>query len=201
MRDKSALRIFLGNAYYSVIGTLTRFWLSVLFYTYNGFLTNFPSYKLRIFYLRNVLKIKIGRDTAIHMGCFFAGRNIEIGNNTVLARKCYLDGRVGMITIKNNVSIAPEVYILSLTHEKDSPLFETQSKPVLVEDYCWIGVRALILPGITLKRGAIVGAGAVVVNAVESFSVVAGNPAKLIGKRSEDLQYTLKYFPLFNTDI
>jgi acetyltransferase-like isoleucine patch superfamily enzyme len=201
MKEKSALRIFLGNTYYSVTGTLKNIVLAIFLYTYNDFLTNFPSYALRSFYLRNILKIKIGKDTAIHMGCFFAGKNIEIGNNTVIARNCYLDGRAGKITIGNNVSISPEVYILSLTHEKDSPSFATISKPVLMEDYCWIGVRALILPGIVLQRGAVIGAGSVVVNSVEPFNVAAGNPAKIIGKRSDDLHYTLKYFPLFNTDI
>jgi acetyltransferase-like isoleucine patch superfamily enzyme len=156
---------------------------------------------LRTFYLRKVLKIKIGRGTAIHHGCFFSGSNIEIGSNTVIARKCYLDGRVGKITINSNVSIAPEAYILSLTHDKDSPTFSTLARPVVIEDYCWIGARVLILPGVTLGRGSIAGAGSVVTRSVDPYHVAAGNPAKVIGKRHEDLRYTLKYFPLFNTDI
>jgi len=201
MKEKSVIRRLVGNLYYFVTGIIKRIYQAILFYTYNGFLTHFPSYCIRTFYLRNVLGIQIGKDTAIHMGCFFAGRNITIGNNTVIARKCYLDGRVGIIEIKNNVSIAPEVCILSLTHDKDSVSFASVPKPVCLEDYTWIGMRAIILPGVVMEKGSVAGAGAVVTKKVEAYTIVGGNPAKVIGQRSNDLNYTLKYFPFFNTDI
>jgi acetyltransferase-like isoleucine patch superfamily enzyme len=201
MKNKSPLRIFLGNTYYLSVGACRKIWLSVTFYFYNGFITHFPSYRIRTFYLRSVLGITIGRYTAIHTGCYFSGSNIIIGNNTVIGRKSYLDGRVGLITIKDNVSIAPEAYILSLTHDKDSPVFATVAKPVTIENNCWLGARVLILPGVLLNKGCVVGAGAVVTKSVDEYIVVAGNPAAPIGTRAKDLSYTLKYFPLFNTDI
>lgn len=177
------------------------FYLALKFYFYNSFLTHCPFYSVRTFYLRKIISIKIGTNTSIHMGCFFAGNNISIGCNTVIARNCYLDGRVGFIEIKNNVSIAPETVIISMTHMADSPTFETISKPVLIEDYVWIGTRAIVLPGITLSKGSVVGAGAIVTKDVEVYSVVAGAPATKIGERNKNLNYTLKYFPYFNTDI
>ena len=135
------------------------------------------------------------------MGCFFAGSNIVIGSNNVIARKCYLDGRIGLIEIKNNVSIAPETIILSMSHLVNSPTFESKIGSVFIDDYVWIGVRAILMPGITAGKGSVIGAGSIVTKNVEPFDIVAGNPAKKIGERTRNLQYTLEYFPYFNTDI
>lgn len=161
-----------------------------------------PSYKLRIWYLRRVIGIKIGESTSIHMGCFFAGSNISLGSNTVLARKCYLDGRniKGFITIKDNVSISPECCIISMSHQTNSPIFQHYSKNVIIEKFAWLGTRSIIQPGVTIGVGGVVGAGSVVTKSVEDYTIVGGIPAKNIGIRSKELKYTLEYFPLFNGD-
>jgi acetyltransferase-like isoleucine patch superfamily enzyme len=180
---------------------LFRFFLALKFYLYNSFVTNIPSYRLRILYLRKVLKIKIGSNTSIHMGCFFAGSNIEIGNNTVVNRKCYFDGRNGKILIKNNVSISPECYFLTDSHLKDSPLFSHVFNDIILNDYAWIGVRALVLSRINIGTGAVLGAGSIATKDIPDYKVYAGTPARFVSDRNNDLQYTLKYFPYFNTDI
>lgn len=173
---------------------------AILFYFYNSFITNVPAYSVRHFFLRRMLRIPIGKNSAIHMGCFFSGRKVIIGSNTVINRNCFIDGRVET-KIGNNVSISPEAYIVSLTHDPQSSSFATISKPVSIENYAWIGVRAIILPGVTISKGAIVGAGAVVTKSCGEYEIVAGVPAKKIGIRNENLNYTLRYFPLFNTDV
>lgn len=175
--------------------------MALKYYFYNNFLTHLPSYKVRTAYLRHVLNIEIGKDTSIHMGCFFTGNHIKIGANTVIARNCYFDGRAGLIQIKNNVSIAPEAYIITMSHLVDSPDFDVIIKPVVIEDYVWIGARVMILPGVIAGKGAVLAAAAVVTKSVEPYTVVAGSPAKKIGERNSDLRYQLKYFPFFNTDI
>jgi acetyltransferase-like isoleucine patch superfamily enzyme len=180
---------------------MLTFFLALKYYFYNGFLTNFPSYKLRTWYLRNVLKIQIGKGTAIHSGCFFAGNNIIIGSNTVVARNCYFDGRAGLITIKNNVSIAPEAYILTMSHSVESPDFDVVIKPVVIEDYVWIGARVMVLPGVMAGIGCVMAAASVVTKSVDPYTIVAGSPAKKIGERTKDLSYKLHYFPFFNSDI
>jgi maltose O-acetyltransferase len=172
---------------------------AVLFYLYNSCITNMPFYCIRHFYLRKILKIKIGKDTAIHMGCFFTGKNITIGNNSVINRNCRIDGRSG-IQIGNNVSISPETCILSLDHDSQSPTFETVCKLTTIADYVWIGTRAIILPGVVLNEGSIVGAGSIVTHDTNKCDIVAGNPAKKINTRPDKMDYTIKYFPLFNTD-
>lgn len=177
------------------------FWSAAKYYFYNSYLTNFPSYTIRTAYLRHILKIQIGKDTSIHMGCFFAGSNIKIGANTVVARNCYFDGRVYLIEIKDNVSIAPEVYIITMSHSVHSPTFDTVGGAVIIEDYVWIGARVMILPSVTAGRGCVLAAAAVVTKSVEPYAVVAGSPAKKIGERTKNMQYNLHYFPFFNSDI
>jgi maltose O-acetyltransferase len=61
----------------------------------------------------------------------------------------------------------------------------------VVEAYAWISFRATILPGVTVGRGAVVAANSVVTKDVEEFTIVGGIPAKPIGTRSRDLDYTL----------
>jgi maltose O-acetyltransferase len=115
-------------------------------------------------------------------------------------RNCYLDGRVGL-NIGNRVSISPESYLLSLTHDVQSGQFSTLPGAVTIKDYSWLGVRCIILPGVTLEEGTVVGAGAVVNRSTEGYSIVAGVPAKKIGQRKGGLDYSPTYFPLFNTDV
>ena len=72
-------------------------------------------------------KIQVGKDTS-YIWVVFSGSMIKIGNNCVVARKCYLDGRTGYIDIHNNVSIAPEAYIVSMSHDVNSSSFDSVIK-------------------------------------------------------------------------
>ena len=68
---------------------------------------------------------------------------------------------------------------------------------VVIEDYAWIGARAMILPGVTIGKGAVLGASAVATKNVPEYSIFAGIPAKQIGIRSRELRYQLNYSPYF----
>ncbi len=85
-----------------------------------------------------------------------------------------------------------------MTHIADSPTFESVAKEVIIEDYVWIGARAMILPGVKIETGAILGAASTASKNISMYSIFAGAPAKEIGKRSENLTYFLNYFPYFN---
>ena len=170
------------------------------FYCFNAFITHLPLYRLRHWYLRSFLGVRIGRGSAVHMGCFVTGSAIVIGGDTVINRNAYLDGR-GKLTIGDHVSISPETYILSLDHDPQSKTFDAFPGPVCIEDFAWIGARAMILSSVTVHKGAVIAAGAVVTKDVDAFTIVGGVPAKPIGQRSADIFYSPRYFPYFNTDI
>jgi maltose O-acetyltransferase len=127
------------------------------------------------------------------MGARFSG-TIKIGDNSIIGRNCIL---IGNITIKNNVSITAETYIFTTSHIINSPTFACFYKEVIIDDYAWIGARAMILPGIKIGRGSVVGAASTVTKDVPDNSIVAGAPAREIGKRTLIPEYTLMYSPFF----
>jgi maltose O-acetyltransferase len=131
------------------------------------------------------------------MKVFIDGKNINIGDNTVINRSCYLDCR-GTLVIGDNVSISPHVHIITVSHDMDSPFFENVFTKVEIQDYVWIGSRAIILQGVKIGKGAVVGAGSVVTKNVEPFTFVAGVPAVKIKERNRKLEYNPMWFPLFD---
>ncbi len=179
---------------------LRMFKRAVCLYLANHWINQIPSFRVRHWYYRHVLHYSIGRDSSIHMGTFVTGDSITIGDNVVINRNCYLDGRIGL-EIWNNVNVSPEVYIISMEHDPDSPTFATRGGPVVIEDNVWVGARAIITPGVTLGEGAVIGAGAVVVHSVAPYRIAVGVPAREIRHRCRSLNYRSRYFPWFDTDI
>ena len=108
--------------------------------------------------------------------------NIKIGNDCIIGENVVLDGR-DKLTIGHHVAIASEVMIYNSEHAIHSEHFHPVSAPVMIEDYVFIGPRAIILPGVTIRRGSVVAAGAVVTKDVSEFQIVGGVPAKSIGNR------------------
>jgi acetyltransferase-like isoleucine patch superfamily enzyme len=162
-------------------------------YICNRWVSRIPSHSIRQFYYRVVMKYSIGANAAIFMDCTFdRTEGFSIGKNSVINGKCRLDNK-SSISIGENVSISQEVMILSADHDPDSPDFTGRDLPVIVEDYVWIGSRAIIMPGVTIGKGAVVAAGAVVTKDVIPYAVVGGVPAKLIRMRNTDLRYQLSY--------
>lgn len=128
---------------------------------------------------------------------------IQIGDYTNIRFNSHI-GAVGKVTIGRHVIISNNVYIYDnnnhptspkrrrqLTEDRFGPLLNSWANaafaPVLIEDNVWIGFGAVILKGVTIGRGSIIGAHAVVTNCVPPFSVVAGNPAVVVKKIENDL--------------
>lgn len=125
------------------------------------------------------------------------GKTIEVGDQTSIQDRGIL---VGDVSIGRYCMLSLNVLISSGRHyydcvphwlikdqddfvAKDDKLSKLHSKPVSVEDDCWLGVNAVVMPGVTVGKGAVVGANSVVTRNVAPYSVVAGIPAKIIRKR------------------
>ena len=90
---------------------------------------------------------------------------------------------LGQLVLKDRCVISQETMICGGTHDLTSKLFPLLVGDTEIGEDAFIGARALILPGVNLGEGAVVGAGAVVTKDVEPWTVVGGNPAKVIKKR------------------
>lgn len=110
------------------------------------------------------------------------GWNIYIGDRVYLNVMCtILD--CNEVRIGDHVMIGPAVQIYTAAHdlvaESRNQGWEV-AKPIVIEENVWIGGGAILLPGVTIGRNAVVGAGAVVTRSVPANTVVAGNPARVI---------------------
>jgi maltose O-acetyltransferase len=146
------------------------------------------------FWYTHMLGIDFGSRASVFLGAYIWSngrsearrRGVAIGRNSRINRDCTLDVRCGL-TIGDNVSVSPEVMILTLSHDYNDPsLSDLDAGPVTIEDHVWIGSRAMILPGVTVGRGAVVAAGSVVTKRVGPMTVVAGVPAKPVAERNAD---------------
>lgn len=107
--------------------------------------------------------------------------NIYVGINSNAGTRpgCYLQGNGG-IHIGNYVHFASNIGIISGNHDLYNQM-KHETKEVRIEDYCWIGMNVVILPGVHLGPRTIVGAGAIVTRSFpDGYCVIGGNPARLI---------------------
>ena len=115
---------------------------------------------------------------------------IEIGNNTAIGRYCTITA-IDKVQIGENCLLSEYVYISDHMHDvfgaEPGPLVERElipKGPVKIGDQCFIGFRAIIMPGVSLGCNCVVGAGSVVTKSFPENSIVAGVPARLIRKNT-----------------
>lgn len=160
-----------------------------------------PIRAVRNFYYRYALGWKIAPGATINTGLkIFGGRGkISIGRNSTIQIECLLAG-IGMteLRIGDNVAIAYRVMLLLGGHDAQDPTFPGVVAPIIIEDYVFIGAGAIVSPGVTLGKGCIVASGAVVTKSVAPYTIVGGNPAKPIGERRRDLDYSTESYWLLH---
>lgn len=108
-------------------------------------------------------------------------RELQIGARSIVGNHCLLDARGG-ITIGSDVNITGSVQIMTAKHVIDDPDFDAVYDPVTIGDHAWVALGAKILGGVTIGEGAVVAAGAVVTKDVPPYTIVAGNPARVLRK-------------------
>lgn len=141
--------------------------------------------------------IHIGNNTTFGRGTvFYAPTEINIGNNVYIGKYCTLEAD---IIIKDDVLLGNNIGLIGKhdhdytqvgTSIKDSPQirdvnynFKGKGLKIEIENDVWIGYGSIVVSGVKIGRGAIVAAGSVVLKDVEPYSIVAGNPAKVVKMR------------------
>jgi acetyltransferase-like isoleucine patch superfamily enzyme len=158
--------------------------------------THIPSHNIRIGTLR-AFGAKIGKHVSILRGTTILGIGaLTIGDAVDIGFRCLLDARGGL-TIGSNVVIASDVQFIAGHHLPNSDTFDWIMMPTVVHDYAWIASRATVLPGVTIGRGAVVGACSLVRKDVADMEMVAGVPAIHRGVRESALNYHPDHRPLF----
>lgn len=125
--------------------------------------------------IKGLENLSIGDDTLIPKGStFYCTRaELKIGNKVIFGPKPTI------ITGDHRIDIIGK-HIIDVTDEEKLP---EQDAPVTIEDGCWIGANVTILKGVTIGRGSVIAAGAVVTKSCEPYSIIGGVPAKLIKMR------------------
>jgi len=150
-----------------------------------------PSKHFRRFCLNCYKNVSISKGVAIYSGFQWWKGELRIGGGSSVGFDNHFDCRRGIV-IGSNVDTATGVMIWSLHHDYNDEQFSCRGGKVTIGDYCWLGSRCIILPGVKIGEGAVVAAGAVVTKDVEPWTVVGGVPAKPIAKREKK---TYNYHP------
>lgn len=138
----------------------------------------------RRFLARQILK-DCGKGVNMERTARFS-RRLKIGDFSGIGAKTYVTGDV---TIGKNCMLGPEIVFCTQNHNfqrTDIPMCEQgfgELRPITIEDDCWIGRRVIILPGVTIGKGSVIGAGAVVSKDIPPYSIAVGNPAKVVKSR------------------
>ncbi|MBN2064241.1 MAG: acyltransferase [Sedimentisphaerales bacterium] len=121
---------------------------------------------VKLFADRPGATITIGSKTRIHGSCIHAYKSIRIGSRCGIAANCQIFDSNG--------------HELSFDNVENRINTAGKSKPINIEDDVWIGANSIILPGVTIGKGSVIGAGSVVTRKIPSMCIAAGNPARVI---------------------
>ena len=136
-----------------------------------------------------------GHNIRIPAGCTFSGlENIFVGNNVIFGCNTRILTTKAKLIIGNHVMFGPGVTIVTGNHRTDvlgkymCAITDADKRPeddqdIIIKDDVWIGSNAIILKGVTIGQGSIIAAGAVVTKSFPPYSIIGGNPAKLLRSR------------------
>lgn len=148
-------------------------------------------------FVKKRLKRSFGLDDSVTIGPGFysASSLLKVGMNTGLS-DLYIHG-TGEVIFGNNCHTSPKVTIVTTTHDfHDFGILKV--KPTIIEDHVWTAFGAKILQGVTIGRGAVIGAFSVVRKSIPPYAVVTGNPCKIVGFRltpEEVVRFEKEHYP------
>lgn len=175
MRYKHYMRRIREEFFKLLLNTIGK-WLPRKRYPFGKSATN-----LRYMFAKNIVS-EIGPEAYIEKGAQLE-HGVILKNNAIVGINCRV--RSGT-TIEEHTMMGPDCVFYTQNHKYSKEngsafgMGATDIEPVLVKSFAWIGTRCIILPGVTIGKGSIVGAGSVVTKDVPDYHLVAGNPARVI---------------------
>lgn len=171
---------------------------TVCLFLYYGFATFLPnsyscfggkvSNRIRVYLCKRIFK-KCGNIRTINRKVSFgSGRNIEMGDDSGIGANTQIPSNT---IIGKNTILSRNCFILSRNHQFDRvdiPIIAQgfkEYKQTIIGDDCWIGMNSLLTPGRKIEQGTIVAMGSVLTKDFPKYSIVGGNPAKLLKSRME----------------
>jgi len=107
---------------------------------------------------------------------------LRIDDHCWIGEDVWIDN-LATVHLGADVCLSQGAYLCTGSHDHSRVTFDLIVKPIVVESAAWVGARAIVLPGVTIRRGAVVAAGSVVTRDVESGLIVGGSPCRVIGER------------------
>ena len=147
--------------------------------------------RFKMIMIRPLFK-KYGRNFIFDSNGQFSYQTIEVGDDVFIGSGANFSATESKIIIGNKVMFGPNVTIMGGDHNISKIgkyMFDVKEKlpendaPVIIEDDVWIGTGVIILKGVKIATGSVVAAGALVINDVPAYSIVAGVPAKVLKQR------------------
>jgi len=108
--------------------------------------------------------------------------NLSMGDLSSLG-ECSWAYCLDKITIGKKCCIGKDAYLITGNHDISSTTFEQTTKPITIDDGCWVSTGSYILPGVTLSRFTVVAAQSLVNKSTDEYDIIGGNPARFIKKR------------------
>lgn len=196
LKAKPGLKIFILNLLIHPVKTRPRWWLRIL----------------QPFYMKKSRKAVIYRNTrkdivpfnSFEIGEFSVIESFSTINNMVGSIRIGSHSRIGLcntiigpVKIGNNVNLAQNIIVSGLNHNYSDPNKTIISQGVntseiIIEDDVWIGANSVILAGTTIGRHSIIGAGSVIIRDVPPYSIVVGNPGKIVKQYNFSKQKWMK---------
>ncbi|HRH70123.1 MAG TPA: WcaF family extracellular polysaccharide biosynthesis acetyltransferase [Flavobacteriales bacterium] len=126
---------------------------------------------------------RVGKGVVIHpnVNIKFPWR-LHIGDHSWIGQRVWLDN-LDQLTIGNNVVISQGALIIQGSHDYKKVDYPTYTKPVVLEDGCWIGAGAMVTLGVTVKSHAVLAAGSVATKDLDAYMIYQGNPAMPVRER------------------
>jgi len=137
----------------------------------------------RVFLLR-LFGAKIGQCVHIYPSAvIYMPWNLEVDDYSAIGEDALIYN-LGKISLGKNVTVSHRAHLCAGTHDYSDPTLPLLKPPIVLQDNVWVCAEAFIGPNVIIEEGAVVGAAAVVSKNVDAWSVVAGNPAIFIKKRT-----------------